>query len=332
MLAQSNMPDKLVNFDYHSFFNGLYSAYAEHRPFVLSPDMIWLLISQGFSQHVAANPETLRKSFVNFDGKMKLFVMNDNLKLNSPASEWEKVFPEFTKQMEQHITPGLVNLLTSNFSTTTPVERIASQITIMDTFEPYFEYLTGRIVCGIPVITLKGTTKDWQSIYDRTKKLAAYDLAWWTDELEPILKQFIETSKGKVDKAFWRNMFMCRGENGCISTEVINGWSVKFFPYDKKGKRNNLKELNSSYNLPEEIAKVDLDYFEVGLTGDTTKIPLELWAGFVGLEQNNSDFTLTPVIGWMIRKKDGLEQNPVREIQKAIKKIDFKGLEGLQVE
>jgi len=97
-------------------------------------------------------------------------------------------------------------------------------------------------------------------------------------------------------------------------------------------KRNNLKELNSSYNLPEEIAKVDLDYFEVGLTGDTTKIPLELWAGFVGLEQNNSDFTLTPVIGWMIRKKDGLEQNPVREIQKAIKKIDFKGLEGLQVE
>ena len=34
------------------------------------------------------------------------------------------------------------------------------------------------------------------------------------------------------------------------------------------------------------------------------KIPLELWAGFVGLEQNEKDFTLTPKIGWLIRKKD----------------------------
>ena len=31
---------------------------------------------------------------------------------------------------------------------------------------------------------------------------------------------------------------------------------------------------------------------------------MELWAGFIGLEQNSSDFTLTPKIGWMIRKKD----------------------------
>ncbi|MDR2383660.1 MAG: hypothetical protein LBD76_07260, partial [Prevotellaceae bacterium] len=32
--------------------------------------------------------------------------------------------------------------------------------------------------------------------------------------------------------------------------------------------------------------------------------PLELWAGFTGLEQNSENFALKPVISWMIRKKD----------------------------
>jgi hypothetical protein len=31
---------------------------------------------------------------------------------------------------------------------------------------------------------------------------------------------------------------------------------------------------------------------------------LELWAGFIGVEQNKENFALTPVIGWMIRKKE----------------------------
>jgi len=46
---------------------------------------------------------------------------------------------------------------------------------------------------------------------------------------------------------------------------------------------------------------VDVKYIDL-----KTKIttPLELWAGFIGLEQNDRDYTLAPKIGWMIRKKD----------------------------
>lgn len=40
ILAERPMPDSLVTYGYHSFFNGMYRAYADHRPFVLSPDMI----------------------------------------------------------------------------------------------------------------------------------------------------------------------------------------------------------------------------------------------------------------------------------------------------
>jgi hypothetical protein len=45
IVAQSRLPDTIVNFGYHSFFDGMYHAYMDHRPVVLSPDVIWLLIS-----------------------------------------------------------------------------------------------------------------------------------------------------------------------------------------------------------------------------------------------------------------------------------------------
>jgi hypothetical protein len=82
---------------------------------------------------------------------------------------------------------------------------------------------------------------------------------------------------------------------------IIDGWFVKFFPYDKLGHRNNLKQLESCENLPDEIVRVDVRYIDVDKKITT---PLELWAGFVGLEQDKKSFTLTPKIGWMIRKKD----------------------------
>lgn len=303
IIAKSEAPDSLVFFGYHSFFNGMYQAYADHRPFVISPDMIWLLISQGFARHVSANSELLRKDFVDFDGRLSLVVRNDNLTLNSPANLWESIFPEFTKQIAEHTGTDLINVLTSDFSTTTYVEKIASEITIMEAMEPYFEFIVIRIVCGIPEITLKGTTEDWQKIYDKAKKLEKYDLKWWTVEIEPILKEFIKTSKGEIDKKFWRNMFKYHSQKQYGAPKIIDGWIVKFFPYDKDGKRNNLKQLEGGGNLPEEIVKVDLKYIES--FGDSTQTtPLELWAGFIGLEQNSSDFTLMPKIGWMIRKKD----------------------------
>jgi hypothetical protein len=67
IFARSRLPAEMVNYGYHSFFDGIYHAYLEHRPVVLSPDAVWLLISQGFAQHVNANAEKLRRYFVDFD-------------------------------------------------------------------------------------------------------------------------------------------------------------------------------------------------------------------------------------------------------------------------
>ena len=324
IVAKSQLPDSLVYFGNHSFFNGMYQAYADHRPFVLSPDMVWLLITQGFARHINVNSEDLRHHFVDFSGKLSLIVNSTEITLENPNSPWDKVFPEFTKQIAEHTGNEFINILSSDFTTTTPVEKIATEITIMDAMAPYFEFIVIRIVCGIPEITLQGTPEDWQKVLDKTKQLSKYDLAWWTKELEPILEEFVKASKGNVDKAFWMNMFKYHTQKTYGAPRVIDGWIVKFFPYDKSGKRHDLKKLTDSKNLPDEIVKVDLMHID-----EESKIstPLELWAGFVGLEQNKENFALTPKIGWMIRKKDPentalkkkLESNSSSEISIRVK-------------
>ncbi len=302
ILAKSQAPNSLVNYGFNSFFNGMYQAYADHRPFVLSPDMIWLLISQGFARHVNANPEKLRKYFVDFSGKVTL-VVNSDKDLLRDLSDWEEIFPQFTAYIAEHTGEELINTLTSDFSTTTQIEKVASEITIMEAMEPYFEFVVMYIVCGIPEITLQGTTEDWQKILDKTKKLGDYDLKWWTNELEPILEEFIDASKGEVDKKFWRNMFKYHSQKKYGAPNIIDGWIVKFFPYDKDGKRNNLDELIGGGSLPEEMVKVDLKFIKTdGIYSEETL--LELWAGFIGLEQNAETFALTPKISWMIKIKD----------------------------
>ncbi|MDR0505781.1 MAG: DUF4419 domain-containing protein [Dysgonamonadaceae bacterium] len=307
-VAQSAAPDTLVAFylkgRYHPFFYGMYQAYADHRPFVLSPDMIWLLICQGFAHHVNADSEKMRPYFVQHLGKLSLVVRNDNIMLDDPNSAWEKVFPEFTKQIAEYVGNDLANLMVADFSTTTPASKLASEATLMYAMKNYFEFIVMMVSCGIPEITLEGTPEDWQKVLEKTRRLAKYDLKWWTKELEPLLAEFVKASKGKVNKKFWQEMFKCHSQKKYAADNIVDGWIVKFFPYDKKGKRNNLKELEGCDNLPDEIVKVDLKHIEANPDGTTTETPLELWAGFIGCEQNEKNMALKPIIGWMIRKKD----------------------------
>ncbi len=301
IVAKSEAPDSLVSFGAKSFFNGMYRAYADHRPFVLSPDMIWLLISQGFARHINADSERMRKHFVDFSGRMTLIAKADK-SYDDPAISWEGIISQFTAQIERETGNELTGLLTCDFSTTTSTEKVSSEITIMEAMKPYFEFIVMRIICGIPEITLQGTTEDWQKIADKAQQLKKYELGWWITELEPILTEFVNASKGDIDTTFWMNMFKAHSQKKYGAPDIIDGWVVRFFPYDKDGKRNNLKKLEGGSNLPDEMVKVDVTFVDVS-DGATTGIPLEMWAGFIGLEQNPENFALTPKIGWMIRKK-----------------------------
>ena len=92
-----------------------------------------------------------------------------------------------------------------------------------------------------------------------------------------------------------------------------DGWIVKFFPYDAKGERLRLQRIDMETKLPDEIVKVDVQGVKQLSEGNFETVPLEFWAGFIGLGQDSATYALTPQIGWMVRKK-----NTANEIQHLI--------------
>lgn len=285
----------------HPFFQSMYRAYADHRPFELSPEALWLLICQGFSLHVNNNAEALRHLFVDFEGKKPLMASGKGISLDNPNSPWERVFPQFTSQIAAYTGQELIDVLSADFSTSTPASRVASQITVMESMKTYFDYTI--TICGIPQVILHGTPDDWQSVIDRTEFLRQYQLGWWVDEMLPVLRKIKLASEGEVDKAFWRSMFKWHElkHEMCGDPETLaDGWIVKFYPYNHYKHRNSLKGLyDGAYGLPPELSMVPVS-FQDG-NGETTD--LTLWAGFVGIAQDPETFALRPEIGWFITRQ-----------------------------
>ena len=59
--AASCIDEQLIACSYHPFVRAVELAYAEHHPLTLSPDMFWLVIAQGFANHVNDDPEKMRR-------------------------------------------------------------------------------------------------------------------------------------------------------------------------------------------------------------------------------------------------------------------------------
>lgn len=288
-----------------AFFQCMVRAYAEHRSIVISPDMVWLIISQGFARYVNEHAEELRPLLVNHKGKMDL-VIESGQDLLSDETDWQKLIGDFTSQIDKHTKKDIAKTITSDFSTTTLTERIASQITLMESVKSYFEYIVFRIACGIPSITLKGTPKDWQLILEKTRSLSQYGLSEWTKELEPILGEFVQATKGKPNQEFWQSIVKKKRidqlSGGWCSPNKpteLDGWILKLFP-DKNGV--TLGNISHTKHAPSEWVRVGFKYLQLSPTDGTviSETPMELWAGFIGVEDDALNNTLTPKIGWMV--------------------------------
>jgi hypothetical protein len=227
----------------HSFVGTVGLAFGLHYPLVLSPDMIWLLIAQGFAVHITKNAEKMREHFVSHGGK-KTLIVSANHFIKGQNNAWETIFPQFKDQIANNLNTDIYNIIATEFSTTTPVEKAVFELTLMEAMSEYFEYEVDSI-CGIPEITLLGTVEDWQKIIDNTKKLAVYDLSWWTDALLPILNQFLETAKGNINLKFWQSIYNYKSMSG---VSIISGWIVQFLPYiEIEIGGHNEKELQEVY-------------------------------------------------------------------------------------
>jgi Domain of unknown function (DUF4419) len=306
----------LVACRFHPLVGATWTAFNDHRPLVLSPDVIWLTIAQGLAIHINQQSERLRPLFVTHSGKRTLRVRRDDFVKGSPENPWGEVIEDFSRQIGEHTGPKH-ELIVADFSTTGAVERVASEVVLMDAMQNYFEFKL-RSRCGIPTITLEGTVGDWEAIRSRLDGFRDFDLSWWTDLLRPILDHFVSAASGTPDRAFWRSILKVNGGSG---GPYLTGWLLRLFPYLQSMEY----ETEPSFRLTGRwinhrntfLAEGRDDEPFAGVTterlpGSLSRAPF-LWeyldrrfnyefiAGMIGIEQDRQTMGLRPKIGWAVR-------------------------------
>ena len=152
--------EKIYNCEKRSLIKGLIEAYKNHYPITITPDMIWLLIAQGFSRFMEKYENLVRERFVNFTGKKDLKVEKlSHSPYNASKKVWDGIIQEFVQKIEKNVGKEVVESLECNFSTTTPVAKVTSQVSIMSAMKQYFTYRVLMAGCGISSITLEGSIK-----------------------------------------------------------------------------------------------------------------------------------------------------------------------------
>lgn len=295
----------------HSLVSAVYLAFSEHRPLVLTPDIIWLTLAQGFAHHINNHAEALRSTIVSHKGKVTLKAMAFEL---GTSQNWSDVIQQWSDKIQTQIPADLSQLMICDFSTTTPITRTVSQVVMMDAFQQYFDYEL-LFICGIPTMTVKGSLQDWTRIRERLDVMAGFHLDWWTDRLKPICDAFIATVQGAPSQTFWKHIFSPQEVYG---GKVITGWLADLFPYIKDHLtqaptvRNPIlsiprTHLTTEHGLSPKRLPVGLSQAPFTIRAGTPRA-MELMAGFMGVQQDAATGQLEPLIGWAVLEADAMSQ------------------------
>ncbi len=321
--ACSSYHGRLVaDVEFHPVIAAIDRAFADHRPLILSPDIVWLLIAQGFANHVNANAEELRPKLVEHQGKATITVRRDDFIKGSLENPWPEVFGEFSSQIREHVGIATHDLLVPSFSTTSAVERAAAEVVLMASMRSYFSYEL-QTACGIPQIALEGTMDDWELLAERTRRLGEFGLDLWTATLAPILNEFVAAARGHVNTQFWQSIYKLEGGSG---GPFCTGWITAFFPYLKNrhtgeatqknpwlekggGELQNLLYPREDKNLDPFRHRPTTESFPSGLARAPFRwqyleqsFDMEFLGGFVGVRQDAETLRLRPEIGWAVRE------------------------------
>jgi hypothetical protein len=301
----------------HPLLAALHAAFCQHRPVCLSPDILWLTLTQGLAHHVNAHAEQLRDQLVGHDGKLKIAVRRDDFIKGSPENPWPEVFGEFSRALRGHLGEAHA-LIVADFSTTGPVERAASEVVLLDAMQAFFNYEV-HTLCGIPAITLEGTVEDWRALAVRVEGFGRLGLDWWVEPLRPVLRQFVAAAGGEIDRGFWESIYKYRGPKGSGSPH-ISGWALTLFPYlvnpmakyapfdggdpaapplhrnpwlgARPGRHGPGRDVFPA--LPAR-APFLWRYYEQGFD-------MEFVGGLVGVRQDSETLCLRPEVGWAVRQ------------------------------
>ncbi len=108
-----------------------------------------------------AELDAVRTFFVRHEGKKTLSVSTGD---NIYTVDYNDFLDKMSQCIKENVNkPEFVTLMTGEFSTTTKVDRINSQITVMSAVKNYFEYRM-FCICGIPAVEMMGCREDWEML------------------------------------------------------------------------------------------------------------------------------------------------------------------------
>ena len=313
-----------------SLIQGLIAAYKNHYPITISPDMIWILIMQGFSRFMEKYENLVRERFVNFTGKKDLKLERMQYSpYNASKEVWDGIIKEFVQKIGNNVGKEVVDNLECDFSTTSAVAKVTSQVCIMSAMKQYFTYRVLMAGCGISSITLEGSIKDWEKIKSKLEFLSTKALKWWTKHLIPIIDNIITTKKyystyGQLNQElidFWKGMIRLKGKGDLYDPHMINGWIVKFIP-NLRGEKPTIYEELLETNVPDQIISCPMEITWLSMQGKRVDFSCSLFSGFYGMVQDKKTFNVKPVIGYAIVVESQQESNiTVEEKNKIIEEF-----------
>jgi hypothetical protein len=339
-LPEEQKNDLYVPCRNNALIQTVHECYANHRPLVLSPDVIWLAICQGISIHVNQKFDSLETKLFKKNKPKQLVVRNDSLGMG--AKHWKDFIADISGLTRKYTKGDFYSYVVANHSTTTSIERTAFQVTLLETYKKAFTYV-GKSGCGIPAITLRGTKQDWMKIRKQLSGLDSIGLGEWHKGLEPVLDEFVNVYDNKIDTAFWRDIYKDRVEYFASGT---SGWIIKFFPYVKTLEFNNaenemrddgstraeevyqkneyisgsryLESRLSTDDFPSGVSKADVTWNNYLDPNKPETKQLMLCSGFFGMKQNKNK-SLEPLISWAVLDKGvkikGGWAPPVKELE-----------------
>eukprot|EP00092_Neocalanus_flemingeri_P001322 GFUD01001412.1.p1 GENE.GFUD01001412.1~~GFUD01001412.1.p1 ORF type:complete len:391 (+),score=103.74 GFUD01001412.1:353-1525(+) len=283
-------------------FSTIFKAYANHWVLVTTPEDWWFTIIRKVALDIDAvsDNQTIRNFFVSHEGKKELVV---ELGTSVYGANYSNFFDAMTDKIAENINkPEYVKIMNSDFSTSSNLDKIVSNLAIMSSVQEYFSY-SGGILCGIPKVEMKGTEQDWVRLLKKFNKLEKYlqelqniigNTKWWP-KARTVLEKLLDTYRDNPDQDWWSKIITQSGAGGCGIPQEFTGWFVDIL---QSGQPDELAFSRvTPDNLPSGLISVPMK-----ITDGNTEEQSALVAGIPGftIEKDEKETKIQAVHAWAL--------------------------------
>ena len=299
----------------YGFFSTVMTAYDNHYSLRTCVEDWWFTIVHkiGLAIDNHSTQDFVRDFFVSHQGKKKLTV---EVGKSVYGVDYGWFLDQMTRQISENIkVPNFVDLMKSDYSTSTGTHAIVSEITIMASVQEFFVYEMGRSSCGIPSIEMEGTEEDWTRMKEKFLKLKellepirqriGLREEWW-DKVEKICDELIQTFNGNPNIPWWGHIFSKDIQNGSGARSSFYGW----FICDFLGFDSPVKCLSS---LNEGVVTVPLTITDHDTEDSEQSAFAAGIAGYEMFKEEDSKWaSVKAVHGWtLMLKPDSVHRNDI---------------------